>query len=212
MLNPATARRTPLSVAEKARHSPALGAKIRFAFKKDGAARCPRRVIRDRVEPVASPTMSAIPPKAEDARRAIFASLAQETKLLARDHKNTFRFFVSISRDPWWGPSGPMAADRRRPRLSLAGVILFCPFARKNIVMVDDDTLVELWRRFLKDPRTSDAEIRRLSRLALLRYEDFRLQLIAWSLEFAKPHPSQRNNRLKLDSGDAILHGKFQHG
>ena len=48
--------------------------------------------------------------------------------------------------------------------------------------MVDDDTLVELWRRFLKDPRTSDAEIRRLSRLALLRYEDFRLQLIAWSL------------------------------
>src|SRR6516165_11697809 len=99
--------------------------------------RLPQRVIRDRVEPVASPTMSAIPPKAEDARRAIFASLAQETKLLARDHKNTFRFFVSISRDPWWGPSGPMAADRRRPRLSLAGVILFCPFARKNIVMVD---------------------------------------------------------------------------
>ena len=48
--------------------------------------------------------------------------------------------------------------------------------------MVDDDTLVELWRRFLNDPRTSDAEIRRLSRLALLRYEDFRLQLIAWSL------------------------------
>jgi len=45
MLNSATARRTPLSVAEKARHSPALGAKIRFAFKKDGAARCPRRVI-----------------------------------------------------------------------------------------------------------------------------------------------------------------------
>jgi hypothetical protein len=54
-------------------------------------------------------------------------------------------------------------------------------FAGKNIVMVDDDTLVELWRRFLKDPRTSDAKIRRLFRLALLRYEDFRLQLIAWS-------------------------------
>ena len=48
--------------------------------------------------------------------------------------------------------------------------------------MVDDDTLVELLRRFLRDPRTSDAEIRRLSRLALLRYEDFRLQLISWSL------------------------------
>jgi hypothetical protein len=44
--------------------------------------------------------------------------------------------------------------------------------------MVDDDSLDELWRRFLKDPRTSDAEIRRLSRLALLRYEDFRLQLM----------------------------------
>jgi hypothetical protein len=56
------------------------------------------------------------------------------------------------------------------------------PSAGKNIVMVDDDTLVELWRRFLKDPRTSDAVIQGLSRLALLRYEDFRLQLIAWSL------------------------------
>jgi hypothetical protein len=55
-------------------------------------------------------------------------------------------------------------------------------FAGKNIVMVDDGTLVELSQRFLEDPRTSDAEIRRLSRLALLRYEDFRLQLIAWSL------------------------------
>ena len=52
--------------------------------------------------------------------------------------------------------------------------------------MVDDDTLVELWRRFLKDPRTSNAEIRRLSRLALLRYEDFRMQLFAWSLN----HPA----------------------
>jgi hypothetical protein len=56
-------------------------------------------------------------------------------------------------------------------------------FVGKNIVMVDDDTLVELWRRFLKDPRTSDAVIRSLSRLALLRYEDFRPQLIAWSLD-----------------------------
>ena len=57
------------------------------------------------------------------------------------------------------------------------------PFAGKNIVMVDDDTLVELWRRFLNDPRTSDVEIRRLSLLALLRYDQFRLQLTAWSLE-----------------------------
>ena len=73
-----------------------------------------------------------------------------------------------------------MAEDRRWPRLSQPGPLGLCPFAGKNIVMVDDDTLVELWRRFLKDPRTSDAEIRRLSRLALLRYEDFRLQLIAW--------------------------------
>jgi hypothetical protein len=55
-------------------------------------------------------------------------------------------------------------------------------FAGKNIVIVDDGTLVELRQRFLKDPHTSDGEIRRLSRLALLRYEDFRLQLIAWSL------------------------------
>ena len=56
-------------------------------------------------------------------------------------------------------------------------------FAEKNIVMVDDDTLVELWRRFLMDPRTSVAEIRRMSFLAQLHYEDFRLQLIAWSLK-----------------------------
>jgi hypothetical protein len=48
-----------------------------------------------------------------------------------------------------------------------------------STIMVDDDSLVELLRLFLKDPRTSDAEIRSLSRLALLRYEDLRLQLIA---------------------------------
>ena len=117
--------------------------------------------------------------------------MAQEAKMLARDHKNTLRFFCKRQNDPWWGPSGPMAADRRRPRLC-AGVVLFCPFAGKNIVMVDDDTLVELLRRFLRDPRTSDAEIRRLSRLALLRYEDFRLQLVAWSLN--PPASSQPNS------------------
>jgi hypothetical protein len=77
-----------------------------------------------------------------------------------------------------------MAEDRRRPPLSPTEVVrsAFCPFAGKNIAMVDDDTLVELWRHYLKESRTSDAKIRRLSRLALLRYEDFRLQLIAWSL------------------------------
>jgi hypothetical protein len=56
-------------------------------------------------------------------------------------------------------------------------------FAGKNIVMVDDDIILELWRRFLKDPRTSNAEIQKLSLLAKLHYEDFRLQLIAWSLK-----------------------------
>jgi hypothetical protein len=63
--------------------------------------------------------------------------------------------------------------------------------------MVDDDTLVELWRRCLKDPSTSDAVIRSLSRLALLRYEDFRLQLIAWSLD---PPASSRPNSAAMTS------------
>ena len=90
-----------------------------------------------------------------------------------------------------------MAEDRRWPRLSQPGPLGLCPFAGKNIVMVDDDTLVQLWRRFLKDPRTSDAEIRRLSRLALLRYEDFRLQLIAWSL---KPTDSSLPNSAAMTS------------
>ena len=107
--------------------------------------------------------------------------MAQEAKTSARNHKTTFRFFLNVSRDPWWGRQVLWLRIVGGP-VVIAGVVLFCPFAGKNIVMVDDDTLVELWRRFLKDPRTSDAEIRRLSRLALLRYEDFRLQLIAWSL------------------------------
>jgi len=63
--------------------------------------------------------------------------------------------------------------------------------------MVDDDTLVELWRRFLTDPRTSNAEIRRMSRLALLRYEDFRLQLIAW---FLNPAASSLPNSAAITS------------
>jgi hypothetical protein len=61
--------------------------------------------------------------------------------------------------------------------------------------MIDDDIIVELWRRFLKDPRTSDAEIRRLSRLALLHYEDFRLQLIAWSLKNEREPSTNRPSR-----------------
>ena len=61
--------------------------------------------------------------------------------------------------------------------------------------MIDDDTLVELWRRFLKDPRTSDADIRRLSRLALLRYQDFRLQLIVWSLKNEREPSTNRSSR-----------------
>ena len=47
--------------------------------------------------------------------------------------------------------------------------------------MVDDEIILELWRRFLNDPRTSDADIQKLSLLAKLHYEDFRLQLIVWS-------------------------------
>ena len=67
--------------------------------------------------------------------------------------------------------------------------------------MVDDDALVELWRRFLTDPRTSNAEIRRMSRLALLRYEDFRLQLIAW---FLNPAASSLPNSAAMIS--QLLH------
>jgi hypothetical protein len=107
--------------------------------------------------------------------------VAQEVKMLAHDHKNTFRFFCKRQHYPWWGPSGPMAEDRRPVGSSARRSVLS---RKRTSFMVDDDTLVvELWRRFLKDPRTSDAEIRRLSRLALLRYKDFRLQLIAWSLD-----------------------------
>ena len=47
--------------------------------------------------------------------------------------------------------------------------------------MVDDEFILKLWRRFLNDPRTSNAEIQKLSLLAKLRYEDFRRQLIVWS-------------------------------
>jgi len=44
--------------------------------------------------------------------------------------------------------------------------------------MVEDDT-IDLWQRFLKDPRASEAEIRKMSLAALLN-KNFRLQLLAW--------------------------------
>jgi hypothetical protein len=30
--------------------------------------------------------------------------VAEEAKMLARDHKNTLRFFTKVSRDPWRAP------------------------------------------------------------------------------------------------------------
>ena len=116
-------------------------------------------------------------------------SVAQEAKLLARNHKNALRPFCKRQSRSLVGAcqvlwlrivGGPGCCHRRQPGSSAQPSV---PFAGKNIVMVDDDTLVESWQSFLMDFRTSDAEIRRLSRLAFLRYEDFRLQLIAWSLE-----------------------------
>ena len=43
--------------------------------------------------------------------------------------RTLFDFFLKVSRDPWWGPSGPMAEDRRRPWLSSApaGAVRFSP-------------------------------------------------------------------------------------
>jgi hypothetical protein len=94
------------------------------------------------------------------------------------------RFFSKVvSCDPWLGLRlSRIVGDPGYPAHQPGPGRGRSLFAGKNIVMVDDDSLVELWRRFVNDPRTSDGEIRRLSRLALLRYEDFRLQLIAWSL------------------------------
>ena len=48
--------------------------------------------------------------------------------------------------------------------------------------MIEDDDVIELWQRFLKDPRASEAEIRRMSLAALLG-KDFRLHLLAWFLK-----------------------------
>ena len=64
-----------------------------------------------------------------------------------------------------------MAEDHRRP-----GVMPGRPLG-----MIEDD-LIELWQRFLKDPRASEAEIRRMSLAALLN-QNFRLQLLAWFLK-----------------------------
>jgi hypothetical protein len=100
--------------------------------------------------------------------------VAQETKILARNHKTAFRFFskyrpvlrggAAISRksSATWRYAGSSASE-------------------KTIGMVEDD-LIELWQRFLKDPRASEAEIRRMSLAALLN-QNFRLQLLAWFLK-----------------------------
>ena len=58
--------------------------------------------------------------------------------------------------------------------------------------MVDDDTLLELWQCLLKDPRVSDAEIRRQCLVALLGNENFRLQLIEWFLRDEPGNVPQR--------------------
>jgi hypothetical protein len=47
----------------------------------------------------------------------------------------------------------------------------------------DDDILLELWRRFLTDPRASDDKIRRMCIIALVDREDFPAQLIEWFLK-----------------------------
>ena len=46
--------------------------------------------------------------------------------------------------------------------------------------MIDDATIVEMCQRLLTDPRGPDAEVRRLSVMALLCNEDFRLRLLEW--------------------------------
>jgi len=100
---------------------------------------------------------------------------------LARNNKTGLRLF---SKCQLAIPLPAGAADRWAalvPHERCAWAARF--FAGKKIIMVDDDTLVELWRRFLLDSRTSVAEIRRMSLLAQFHYEDFRLQLIAWSLK-----------------------------
>jgi hypothetical protein len=47
-------------------------------------------------------------------------------------------------------------------------------------VMIDDATIVEMCQRLLMDPCAPDAEVRRLSVMALLCNEDFRLRLLEW--------------------------------
>ena len=55
----------------------------------------------------------------------------------------------------------------------------------------DNDDLIELWQRFLKDPRASEAEVRRMCVAALLG-KDFRLQLLAWFLKKEAGNKHQR--------------------
>ena len=66
--------------------------------------------------------------------------------------------------------------------------------SEKTIGMIEDDDVIELWQRFLKDPRASEAEIRRMSLAALLG-KDFRLHLLAW---FLKKEAANEHRRTTL--------------
>jgi hypothetical protein len=65
--------------------------------------------------------------------------------------------------------------------------------SEKTIGMIEDD-LIELWQRFLKDPRASEAEVRRMSLAALLG-KDFRLHLLAWFLKKEAANEHSRTTR-----------------
>ena len=101
--------------------------------------------------------------------------VAQETKILARNHKIAFRFFskyrLCFVETRQYGGKSSSASE-------------------KTIGMIEDD-LIELWQRFLKDPRASEAEIRRMSLAALLN-QNFRLQLLAWFLKKEAGNARQR--------------------
>jgi hypothetical protein len=49
-------------------------------------------------------------------RKILFCMRVSRTKTLARNHKNTRRFFCKRQSRSLVGPSRPMAEDRRRPR------------------------------------------------------------------------------------------------
>jgi hypothetical protein len=107
-------------------------------------------------------------------------SVAKETKILARNHK-TFDVFLSIG-----CASGPALLRKSLATCRYAG----SSASEKTVGMVEDD-LIELWQRFLKDPRASEAEIRKMSLAALLN-KNFRLQLLAWFLKRRETSASGR--------------------